>query len=115
VLLTMPDMIPLRLRNAALLLLLLSGLPVRAAPALKAGYSLEDAGQVRTFETVAGAGGVVLYETGRARKVSARRMVTPEGLMSMKLLPTFSEICAPLSMTMCLSPLMYVVPEILVD
>ncbi len=80
----MPEMTCPTLRCAASLLLVSSGLPAGAVPVLKAGYSLEDAGQVRTFETVAEAGSVALYESGRVRKASARRVVTPEVLVRLE-------------------------------
>ena len=77
-------MIPPPLRRAALFLLLGAGVPVWAAPVLKNNYSLEDAGQVRAFETVMEPDSVVLYETGRERKATTRRTVTPEVLVRLE-------------------------------
>jgi len=70
-------MIPLSLRLAAPVLVFISA----AAAQSPAKYALRDKGQMRTFEPVAEAGSVVLYESGRARTPAARRRITGEVLV----------------------------------
>jgi subtilisin-like proprotein convertase family protein len=70
-------MFPPALRLAAALITFLSTAPAQ----MPVKYSLHDKGQVRTFDPVAEAGSVVLYESGRARTPYARRRVTGEVLV----------------------------------
>ena len=55
-----------------------------AAPVLAKRYSLRDGGQLRAFETVAETRGVALYEFGKERKESTRRLVTPGVLVRLE-------------------------------
>ena len=72
-------MFPPALRLPAVAILLIS----RAGAQSPAKYSLHDAGQQRSFDAVAEAGSVVLYESGRERSLHARRDVTGEVLVRM--------------------------------
>ncbi len=65
------------LRFAALLIVFAAIAPAQ----MPAKYSLRDRGQQRSFEAVAEAGSVVLYESGHARTPYARRRVSGEVLV----------------------------------
>jgi subtilisin-like proprotein convertase family protein len=69
-------MSPPVLRCAALFFPFFAARVALAGPALANRYDVRDGGQWRSFEPAVESAGMALYETGRERKASSRRLVT---------------------------------------